>query len=216
MVFLIVIKGLDGKLFTIDVESNDTIRNIKAKIEKETKIPIKQQRLIFASRMLEDDKILRYHYNIPPDSTIDLKLGLRGGDCPGPNVNNKVIQKEWSKKAPAWRTHTRGLNIEFQHKGKNVIGQIGYTTDKSKFPKGVFEAHKGKHIRLAYCPSENVYCANHDSIVKYWFNSCKVVFEGELTSGTEINKTEVFPNQACKYEGEPAKYANLEMTVTPN
>jgi ubiquitin len=74
----IFIKTLTNKTITVRVDAENTVLDLKAKIQKAEGIPIDQQRLIYAGLQLDDDRTIG-DYKIMPQATLHLVLRLRGG-----------------------------------------------------------------------------------------------------------------------------------------
>jgi hypothetical protein len=74
------VRTLAGKTITVDVESDESVTSLKAKIQAKEGIPPEEQRIIFGGKQLDPEKTLA-DYDIDEESTLNLVLRLRGGDC---------------------------------------------------------------------------------------------------------------------------------------
>jgi ubiquitin C len=72
------VKSINGKTRTVEVNTTDTIRQIKEQIRDKEGINPDEQRLIYAGKNLDDDKTVS-DYNLSADATLHLVLRVRGG-----------------------------------------------------------------------------------------------------------------------------------------
>merc|ERR1711879_1090110 len=97
----IKVKTLEGNIREFEYESLDSILSLKQQIEKDDKIycPVENQRIIYAGRVLKDDKSFM-SYGITPGRTVFLvvKQQMFDSGCPKPckecDINN---ENKWKK-----------------------------------------------------------------------------------------------------------------------
>lgn len=74
----ITIKTLTSKSIPLDVDSRDTIKSVKVKLEAREGYPVDQQRFIYHGQQLDNDHTLA-DYKVQSGDTLRLVMQLRGG-----------------------------------------------------------------------------------------------------------------------------------------
>ena len=119
--------------FSVEFDANDTIENIKAKIQDKEGVPPEKQHLTFAGRELEEHCTLN-DYSIQKESTLDLKL---------PNVVQIVV------KMPAGKTIKLNMesNCSTDALKQKIMEKEGASTEQQRLFCGGEELESGHTLK---------------------------------------------------------------------
>lgn len=178
-----------GSKITLDVDPNDTIENIKARIQDIRGFPPDQQILIFNIERLDDNRTLK-DYNIDDGYELYLIIRLRGGEFGDSGKiftdPTKVSPNEikLTENGPFYRTVKNGMNLHGICKnkkclafGKEVIYMFGY---------GTFDLFNSDDTSKIECPS----CECFFPVETCSFLFCKYSYIGKKIENDKIEKVE--------------------------
>ncbi|XP_041792761.1 ubiquitin-like protein ISG15 [Chelmon rostratus] len=74
----VFVKNEKGQVNTYDIKPDETVGNLKSRVQCREGVAVSQQRLVYQSKEMEDGRRLS-DYNVEALSTINLLLRLRGG-----------------------------------------------------------------------------------------------------------------------------------------
>lgn len=180
----VFVKGLTGRTYTIDLERNDTIRDLKEKYGNKS-FKGGDMRLIFAGKELQDDDvasdILRnesYVYGV---------VRLRGGGTSLPDIRemNTSEVSMATPETPPWECIEHGFNLHAICKNKNCrVFKKSFSELKIHKRFGDFDMVKIN--KKTHCPQ----CDEPVKIVGMGFFDCYYGFAGKVSETGRIIRGE--------------------------
>ena len=179
--------------FSMTVYKTDTVQKIKETIQEKGNIPIDEIVLIYKSKILKDDEILK-DLKIENNSKLHCHTSnsIIGGGSPFgldmANIANKegLEKRNFGKNGKKWNRITKGLNIEGVCNNSNCEA-YKYKVD---CPIGLGDFNLLENIRKIKCPM----CSKFFELETCSFCKCQYQIEGLSLSGEtkdiEETKTE--------------------------
>lgn len=216
--FSIIVKTLTNKVVIIECEGDETIENIKAKIQDIKGTSPNKQRLIYAGKQLEDGRTLS-DYKSDKKDTLQLALRLRGGGTQPfaftktSDTNQRIIS--FDPAGPLWRRVSPGLNLKGTccSEGCPANGQAVY------IPIGIGTYHMSQLVADAKCPQ----CKEiAEKVNNCGFYNCIFSMNGQASTCERINQRESeAPDDQFLTFDDPQHGASIDnylflvITVTP-
>ena len=127
---------------------------------------------------------------------IDIFQEIKGGGLPAfsaPNPYSRTIKENWSLNAPSTRKVHPGVNLEFRHNNRLIIGRLKQTLTQKK----TWDIRRD--YKQAICEAINVHPRSINDVVDFWFLSCTVIYRGETTDGRYITKEVTYGDKASRH-----------------
>ena len=209
----IFVKTLTGKKITLSPTLSDTVLRVKEMIRDIEKIPVDQQRLIYAGQQLVDEHKLEYYerkqnqnlkrqginvVNCLNESTFHLTLRLCGGGPSEPLIFNdlkEAVYLDMNPKAPDRCTVTKGLNM----KGTCSNSKCEDYNKTVYIMKGFGTFQIAREQCKSKCPTCKV-LIHPDNVRNLGFYKCTFSYEGVLNG--EKDEIEMIEEQGKRVEGE--------------
>lgn len=89
---MVFCRGIDGKSITVNVCSSNTIGDVNARIKDKTGVPMKEQSLVFAGKLLDDSQSVM-DYGIENETTLHLRGRLLGSGSGQDQASSAVMDR---------------------------------------------------------------------------------------------------------------------------